>query len=183
MSRWTRISLIVSSFVLAFLSLLIVAMFIDANLLNGMITLFLRAINRNTVRNTILILFSFFFIASLSVLVYAFLSGRLRKARVRDGNLGSIDIGVDALESIALNAAKAAQSGVKTAKARILPAKNDKLNIHLNVMAYSDVELPAMMNKVQERVKKDIERYTGIEVEQVEVKVYSVDAIAARVDR
>ena len=53
----------------------------------------------------------------------------------------------------------------------------------MNVMAYSDVELPLMMSRLQERVKKDIEKYTGIEVADVQVKVNRVEAIAARVER
>ena len=40
-----------------------------------------------------------------------------------------------------------------------------------------------MMARVQERVKKDIERYTGIEVGDVNVRVNRVEAIAARVER
>ncbi len=38
------------------------------------------------------------------------------------------------------------------------------------------------MSKVQDKVKKDIERYTGIIVESVFVKVSKVEAIVARVE-
>ena len=38
------------------------------------------------------------------------------------------------------------------------------------------------MSKVQERVKKDIERYTGVIVESVLVKVAKVEATTARVE-
>jgi len=94
-----------------------------------------------------------------------------------------IDIGVDAIESIALNSAKTAQCGIKTAKARVAPFKGDKIVIHLTAVLYSDVEVPVMMAKVQERIKKDIERYTGISVGQVLIKVSRVEPVAARVER
>ena len=106
----------------------------------------------------------------------------MRRARVRESTLGSVDIGVDAIESIALNAAKGSQSGVRSAKARVAPFKGDKLAVTMIVSCYSDVELPTMMSRVQERVKKDIERYTGIEVGEVHVRVSRVDAITARID-
>jgi uncharacterized alkaline shock family protein YloU len=40
-----------------------------------------------------------------------------------------------------------------------------------------------MMAKVQERIKKDIERYTGITVESVSVKVGRVEPVVAKVER
>ena len=120
---------------------------------------------------------------SLAVMVVTILTGRMRNQRVRLNEIGAIDIGVDAIENIALNAAKASQSGVKSAKAWVSPYKGGKISVTMNVMAYSDVELPLMMSRLQERVKKDIEKYTGIEVADVQVKVNRVEAIAARVER
>lgn len=183
MNRLGKVVIIVLCFLLSSLSLVICAMFINSNILNGMISLLVTWSNQTGVRNAILFISFLIFLLGIATMVYLITSDRLRKIRVRDSNLGVIDIGVDALESIALNATTAAQSGVKAAKARISASKDNKLRAHLNVMAYSDVELPAMMNKLQERVKKDIEKYTGIEVDSVEVKVDRVDAIAARVDR
>jgi len=90
---------------------------------------------------------------------------------------------VDAIESIALNSAKSAQVGIKTARARVSSAKNDAIKVHLTAVLYSNVEVPAMMAKVQERIKKDIERYTGITVADVSVKVSRVEPVVAKVDR
>ena len=41
-------------------------------------------------------------VVSLTSLVYAIMSGRLRRTRIRSNEIGEIDIGVDAIESIAL---------------------------------------------------------------------------------
>jgi uncharacterized alkaline shock family protein YloU len=40
-----------------------------------------------------------------------------------------------------------------------------------------------MMAKVQDRIKKDIERFTGIPVSNVYVKVSRVEPVAARIER
>jgi uncharacterized alkaline shock family protein YloU len=39
------------------------------------------------------------------------------------------------------------------------------------------------MSKVQDRIKKDIERYTGINVESVSIKVSRVEPVVAKVER
>lgn len=122
-------------------------------------------------------------IAAIMMIVYSLMSGRLAKSRVVTTDIGEIDIGVEALENIALNSAKAAQAGVKTAKARISQNKEQKLLIILIVVLYSDVEIPSQMAKIQDRVKKDIERYTGIPVGEVQVKVNGVELIGTKVER
>ena len=114
---------------------------------------------------------------------YALISGRLGKTRIRASDLGIVDIGADAIESIALNSAKMAQAGIKSAKARVGSGKNGMIKVSLTTVLYSNVEVPAMMNKVQERIKKDIERYTGIQVENVSVKVTRVEPVVAKVER
>lgn len=169
-------------FIFSAISLLFVAVFLSEGLMSGIITLLVHISNQNRSRVVIILFFALLFLISLLLLVRLILSGRLRKARVSEGSLGMIDIGVDAIESVALNAAQSAQAGVKAAKAHIAPYKHNKLSVRLSVMAFSNVELPAMMAKVQERVKKDIERYTGIQVAEVIIKVSRVDTISARVD-
>ena len=46
---------------------------------------------------------------------FSILSGRLSHTRIRQTDIGSVDIGVDAMESIVLNSAKSAQVGIKSA--------------------------------------------------------------------
>ncbi|MGI6546227.1 MAG: alkaline shock response membrane anchor protein AmaP [Fastidiosipilaceae bacterium] len=123
-----------------------------------------------------------FLVSGIFMMTYALMSDRMRKTRVREGETGNVDIGIDAIESIALNSAKLAQAGVKTAKARIYPAKNNAIRVSLSVILYSDVEIPAQMAIVQDRIKKDVERYTGIPVASVEVKVTRVELVGAKIE-
>lgn len=118
-----------------------------------------------------------------AVFVYSIFGARMRKSRSKNTDVGVIDIGVGALENIALNAAKAAQAGIKTAKARVYAAPEEQIMIELSVVLYSDVEIPLQMAKIQDRVKKDVEKYTGIGVWQVKVKVTRVELIGTRVER
>lgn len=183
MNSWVRFILILFSFLLALLFFVIFIMVLSNSALTSVMTMVLDMIQKQPHRTVTLVLSLVGLAVAIVTLSLAILSGKLRKTRIRSNAIGTIDIGVDALESIALNAAKASQSGVKAAKAHIAPFKDGKISVRLVVMLFSDVEIPNMMARVQERVKKDIERYTGIEVGDVRVRVNRVEAIAARVER
>ncbi|HZK29430.1 MAG TPA: alkaline shock response membrane anchor protein AmaP [Clostridia bacterium] len=183
MNRWIRTILIVFSFVLAVLFLIALLMIASTDILTGMITMMLDMTQKQPAKTIAIVVSLVGLLVAVMTLIMSVMSGRLRKTRIRANEIGDIEIGVEAIENIALNAAKTSQSGVKTAKARVAPAKGGKLFVRLVIQAFSDVELPIMMTRVQERVKKDIEKYTGIEVSNVEVRISRVEDIAPRVER
>ncbi len=183
MSRWARTILIAFSFLMAIFFLVALMMIISTDILTGMITMILDMAQKQPAKTVAIVVGLVGFLFSIMTLIVSVMTGRLRKTRIRSNEIGDIQIGVEAIENIALNAAKISQSGVKSAKARVAPSKGGKLFIRMNVQAYSDVEIPMMMSRVQERVKKDVEKYTGIEVASVEVRVSRVEAVAPRVER
>jgi hypothetical protein len=183
MNPLVRSALILFSFILTVFAFVFLLMVLSTDVLGAMILVLTRMTEQASSRVAGLFLGALVIIVSMTSLVYAIMSGRLRKTRIRSNDIGEIDIGVDAIESIALNSAKTAQCGIKTAKARVAPFKGDKISIQLSAVLYSDVEVPAMMAKVQDRIKKDIERYTGISVAHVLIKVTRVEPVAARVER
>ena len=72
--------------------------------------------------------------------------------------------------------------GVKSAKARVSAGKQGQIRLVMIVELYSDVEIQAQMASLQDRIKKDVERYTGIPVETVEVKVNRVELVGAKIE-
>jgi uncharacterized alkaline shock family protein YloU len=183
MNQYVRFTLVLLSFLLAVLSLVFFLMINSEEVLNGMVILLNLLANQAMYKLISIIIWLVILILCLFAMVYGIMSGRLRNTRIRSTEIGSIDIGVDAIESIALNSAKSAQCGIKSAKARVAPAKGEKINVILSTVLYSDVEVPAMMAKVQDRIKKDIERYTGIPVARVVVQVSRVEPVSARIER
>ncbi|MCQ2482400.1 MAG: alkaline shock response membrane anchor protein AmaP [Clostridia bacterium] len=130
----------------------------------------------------IVIIIFLLFLSVASILI-CITSGRMTKTRIRTTDIGGVDIGADAIESIASNSAKSAQVGIKNVKVRVSSSKNNAISVKLNADLYSNVEIPSSMTKVQEKVKKDIERYTGLAVDSVQVKVAKVEPIVAKVDK
>ena len=183
MNKLVRFALILYAFLLSIISVIAMMILIDRNMMQS-IFLVLLQMSAASSMNLIIILFAaFLFLFSIVIMVYGLQSGRLHKTRIRRNEVGFIDIGVDAIENIALNTAKTAQCGIKTAKARVFSAKEGKIRVELTAVIFSDIEIPAMMAKVQDRIKKDIERYTGIPVFKVTIKVSRVEAISTKVER
>ena len=183
MNAIIRLAFIVLTFLLAVFSFVFLLMMVNSDILSQMIIMVTYLREQRTYQIVAIVFWLTVLVLCLTGMVYAILSGRLRRSRIRSSDIGTIDIGVDAIESIALNSAKTAQCGIKAAKAKVSPAKGDKISVLLNAILYSDVEVPAMMAKVQDRVKKDIERYTGIPVARVVVRVSRVEPVGARVER
>jgi len=183
MNKAVRFVLVIYAFLLAIVSLMLLYAYRDTAILNSL-DLNITYIVGDPVFKWILLSVLLCIIASaIWSISYSVLSGRLSKTRIRQTDIGFVDIGVDAIESIALNSAKSAQVGIKSAKAHVSSGKDESIRIHLIAVLYSNVEVPAMMSKVQDRIKKDIERYTGIPVESVSVKVSRVEPIVAKVER
>lgn len=183
MRKLYRFLISVYSLITAFMTLVLMGLLVNGTWANAIPVLFATLAYRRTSFFITLVALLLIFSVSLVVLVYALMTGRLRKTRIRSTEIGVVEIGVDALESIALNSARAAQVGIKTAKARVYSAQGSKINVELRVELFSDVEIPAQMNKIQDRIKKDIERYTGVPVAEVSIRVARVDLVGAKVER
>jgi len=183
MNKPVRFVLVIYSILLALVSLILLYAFVDSKLLTNLDMALQNIIIDPLFKWIMLSILLCIIISAVWAVSYSLLSGRLSKTRIRQTDIGFVDIGVDAIESIALNSAKSAQVGIKSAKAHVFSGKDDSIKIYLSAVLYSNIEVPAMMSKVQDRIKKDIERYTGIPVESVSVKVTRVEPVVAKVER
>ena len=182
MNRFLRFLMFVYSVVIALLSILLIyAIFNDhifADLLSPLSTIVTGPIRKYVYSAVTL----FFLIPSVFMITSVITYGRVNRTRLRKTDIGTVDIGAEAIESIALNSAKSAQVGIKSARCHIAPGKNGAINIRLTCVLYSNVEIPASMSKAQDKIKKDIERYTGIVVESVTIRVARVEEAAAKIE-
>jgi Asp23 family, cell envelope-related function len=183
MNKPVRFVLVIFSFLLAIMSMILLYSFVRMQILSDLDKALQNIIVDPLFKWILLSVLLCIIASAVWAVSYSLLSGRLSKTRIRQTDIGFVDIGVDAIESIALNSAKSAQVGIKSAKAHVSSGKDESIRIHLVAVLYSNVEVPAMMSKVQDRIKKDLERYTGIPVESVSVKVSRVEPIVAKVER
>ena len=182
MSRFMRFLMYVYSAFMAILSIILLYALIDDGIFADILSPLASLVTNPATKFVYLAVLLLVLISAIAAITNLITTGRLYKTKLRKTDIGSVDIGADAIESIALNSAKSAKAGIKNARARVTSAKNGAIKVNINAVLYSNVEIPASMSKVQDKIKKDIERYTGIVVESVFVKVSKVEAIVARVE-
>ena len=182
MSRFMRFVMYVYSAFMAILSIILLYALIDDGIFADILSPLASLVTNPATKFVYLAVLLLVLISAIAAITNLITTGRLYRTKLRKTDIGSVDIGADAIESIALNSAKSAQAGIKNARARVTSAKNGAIKVNINAVLYSNVEIPASMSKVQDKIKKDIERYTGIVVESVFVKVSKVEAIVARVE-
>ncbi len=182
MNGFNRVLMFIYSVFIAIISVVLLYGLIDKNIFANIISPLPSVVTGPVSKYVYLAVLVMLFVSSIVSISNSVIYGRLNRTRLRKTDIGTVDIGADAIESIALNAARSAQVGIKSARCHVAPAKNGAIKINLSCELYSNVEIPASMAKVQEKVKKDIERYTGVIVESVLVRVAKVEATTAKVE-
>lgn len=99
---------------------------------------------------------------------------------LQHNELGEIRIALVALESMVLRVTQQ-HSGIKESKRRVIQTQ-DGLVAFLRVKVMPDLELPALVGELQQKIKKYIEEITGIRVVEVKVLVENIvtDLIAQK---
>lgn len=113
-----------------------------------------------------------FFIISLVFLFSGIKSKNDRKSISRITNLGEVRISLNSIESIALNVAKRL-NGIKETKAYVTK-KDENASIAVKIVVMPDINIPAISEEIQTRVKKSVEECCGIPINEVKVIVEGI---------
>jgi uncharacterized alkaline shock family protein YloU len=119
-----------------------------------------------------LILSVLFLILSLTFLLSGFKENKDRKAVSKHTNIGEIKISIHSIESLALAASKRV-NGVRETKAYV-ENEADSVSIIIRTVIMSDVNIPAISEDIQYKVKSLVEESTGIKVNSVRIVVENV---------
>lgn len=109
---------------------------------------------------------------SLIFLFSGFRNNKDKKAMSKFTNIGEIKISLDTLESIAL-AASRKLNGVKDTKAHVTKYE-DGVIIVIRAVVLPDINIPALSEDIQLKVKKSIEESSGVRVNHVKVLVENI---------
>jgi uncharacterized alkaline shock family protein YloU len=115
-----------------------------------------------------------FFVLSITFLFSGIKSNRDKKAVSKYTNIGEIKISLNSLENIALNTVRRL-SGIKESKAYV-SRSGDNVSIAIKVIVMPDINIPALSEEIQSRVKKAVEDSSGISVAGVKVMVDNISA-------
>lgn len=113
-----------------------------------------------------------FFGLSLVFLLSGVKSEKDKKSISKYNNVGEIKISLNTIESIAL-AASRKLGGVRETKAYVTKA-DDNVSIYIKTVVMPDVNIPALLEDIQLKVKKAIEETSGISVSDIKVSVENI---------
>ncbi|AUG57664.1 alkaline shock response membrane anchor protein AmaP [Acetivibrio saccincola] len=113
-----------------------------------------------------------FFGLSLMFLLSGVRSERNRKSITRFNKIGEVKISLNTIENIAL-AASRRNNGVRDSKAYV-KRTGENVSVHIRVVVMPDINIPALLEDIQKRVKKSVEETSGILVDDVKVFVENI---------
>lgn len=125
-------------------------------------------------RLIILITAFIFFTMSMMFLLSGLKRDKNKKAISKNTNIGEIKISLNTIENIALAASRFI-NGVKDSKAYVFSG-GDKVTITIKAIVIPDVNIPALSEDIQIRVKKSVEDSTGIPVNDVKVYIENISS-------
>ncbi|MDP4092055.1 MAG: alkaline shock response membrane anchor protein AmaP [Bacillota bacterium] len=109
---------------------------------------------------------------SIIFLFSGFKSNKDKKSVKKHTNIGEIRISLNSIENIAL-AASRRLSGIRESKAYVTKHE-DNVSIVIKTVVLPDVNIPALSEDMQSKVKKSVEDTSGVPVSNVSVIVENI---------
>lgn len=113
-----------------------------------------------------------FFVLSITFLLSGFKSEKNKRSVSKLTSIGEIKISLNSIENIALSASRKT-TGIKDTKARVIKI-NDSVSITVTAVVLPDINIPALSEDIQNKVKKSVEESSGISVNDVKVVIESI---------
>lgn len=127
--------------------------------------------------------FSLIGLAFLIVSIRFLISGLTVKQKnmyiVRYTNMGELKISSSTIEGIAHNAASGFE-GIKEIKTGV-DLRDEKVVIKIKGIIEPEVNIPEITTNIQNKVKEDIEKTTGLEVNEVKVEINNITTSVKKV--
>lgn len=123
----------------------------------------------------------FFFCTSVVFLLSGLKSSKRKSAIIRDTKLGQVKISLDTIESIVLGTIRK-MPFVRESKVYV-ENRDGKLFIVIKIIIAMDINIPLLVEEVQQKSKSALESNTDIEVDKIHVVVDNISSLSkARVE-
>jgi len=173
MNMFFRVLLAVYAFILTIVSLAAMVVTVKVELFERAASYLANNVLTNRGSSIAVFIVEFIlFILSMAFLLSGFRTSKDKKCVSKHTNIGEIRISLNSIESIALAAAKRL-NGVRETKAYVKKL-GDAVSIAIKVIVLSDVNIPALSEDIQARVKKAVEESSGIGVNDINVIVDNI---------
>ena len=173
MKLFYRILLAVYAFCLTIVSLIIMLITFNRAVFDNISYYISDVILQNyTARFTLFIFALLFLFLNLFYLASGLSDDKDKKAISRSTNIGEIRISLNTIENIA-HAASRKLTGVRETKATVIRF-DDSVSISVRVVVLPDINIPALSEDLQVKVKNSVEETSGVRVSDVKVYVDNI---------
>ncbi|HEX3027981.1 MAG TPA: alkaline shock response membrane anchor protein AmaP [Clostridia bacterium] len=173
MNIFSRVLLTIYAFCLSIISLVAVSVTIKTNLLTTIYNYLSEDLLGNNFYRVLLFLIAVVFLSvSIGFLFSGLRSNKDKKAVSKYTNIGEIKISINSIENIALTASRRL-SGIRDSKAFVTRFE-DGVSITIRAIVLSDINIPALSEDIQVKVKNLVEDTAGIKVVDVKVMVENI---------
>ena len=136
MNSFVRVLTFIYSVMIALLSVILLYALVDDGIFSDLLSPLSSIANGPVSKYVYAAVLILFLISAVVVITNSVTYGRLNRTRLRKTEIGSVDIGSDAIESIALNSAKSAQVGIKSARCHVSPGKDGAIRLAISCVLY-----------------------------------------------
>lgn len=178
MNIFSRVLLTIYAFCLAIISVITMLINIKPEIFDTIYGFIAYDVLGKTKASVTMFIVAFiFFILSITFLLSGLRSNKDKKAVSKHTNIGEIKISLNTIESIALGASRKS-NGIRDTKASV-EKHDDNVKIVVRAVVMPDVNIPAISEDIQMKVKKSVEESSGISVSEVKVIVDDIHSGAA----
>jgi uncharacterized alkaline shock family protein YloU len=173
MNIFFRILLALYAFCMTMLSLLSMAVTFKTEMFDSISGYISEAVLQNPNSRFAMLLIAFvFFCLSITFLLSGFKTNKDKKAVSKHTNIGEIKISLNSIENIALTASRKL-IGVRDTKADVIKLE-DGVAIAIRTVVLPEINIPALSEDIQVKVKSAVEESAGIKVNDIKVIVENI---------
>lgn len=176
MSIFSRVLLTIYAFCLAIISVIAMLINIKPEIFDSIYSFIAYDVLGKTKASIAMFIVAFiFFTLSITFLLSGLKSDKDKKAVSKHTNIGEIKISLNTIENIALGASRRS-NGIKDTKASV-EKHDDSVKIAIRAVVMPDINIPAISEDIQNKVKKSVEESSGISVSGVNVIVDDIHSV------
>jgi uncharacterized alkaline shock family protein YloU len=172
MNIFFRILLAIYAFCLTLITGLAIVVTLEPSLYKGISEDIYNGITGRTSSIIIFVAELIFFAIGIIFLLSGVRSDKDKKSVRKHTNIGEIKISINSIENIAL-AASRRLNGIKDSKA-FVTKHDDNVSVIIKIMVMPDVNIPALAEDMQSKVKRAVEDTSGVAVSDVRVVVDNI---------
>lgn|GEM_PF-768461 len=176
MRIWDRVLLAIYTIIIAIFSVITIVVSLKLVNMDTIYYCIQTLYNNNQVSIVVIIVALLLLAVSLELLLSGIRRPVYKGAIIRADNSGSVMLSVSAIDTMVQRSARMIE-GIKDIRSSVM-VEPDGTRIALSILVDQDVNIPELTANLQSQIKEYVEKYGGIKIKSVMVKVDNISSSA-----